>query len=109
MGEQEADRRSVSRVDALVVVSLGEGRRHSVTRNVSERGLLIATRSKLEVGDRLELEMMTNSGTFSASGRVVRVDEPPGAEWRYLVGLELDAALPHDVIEDGADTAARLL
>ena len=91
------------------MVSLGEGRRHSVTRNVSERGLLIATRSKLDVGDRLEMEIVTKSGTFAASGHVVRIEEPPGAEWRYLVGLELDAALPPDVIEDGAETAARLL
>jgi hypothetical protein len=103
------ERRTTERVEALVVVMIGGHKRHAVTRNASERGLLIATRSKLELGDRLELQIPSKDTTIQVTGRVVRIDEPPDAEWRYLVGLELDEPLPHVVIEAGKETAAKLV
>jgi hypothetical protein len=102
------DRRGKTRLDALVVVRLGEGH-VGVTRNASERGLLVATQIQVAVGDRLELVVGAKTGPIPVRGRVVRVEEPPGAELRYLVAIELDDALPRNVIEDGAKAAGDLL
>lgn len=102
------DRRAGTRVEALVVVKLGRDKL-GVTRNASERGLLIATRSRMSVGDRLELVIGATTGQIPVQGRVVRVDEPKDAEWRYLVAVDLDETLPRDVLEHGQEAAGKLL
>jgi hypothetical protein len=110
----EQDRRTAARVDAILVVELSseeKGSRQGITRNVSERGLLIATRSKFNPGDRLELTLLAaNASPVNVNARVVRVDEtPPEQAWRYRVAVELEEAVPGGLIEDGAAAAARLL
>lgn len=110
MGASQDDRRAAERHEAVVVVQLDEAGRHGVTRDVSEKGLLIATRSEFAVGDRLEITVHANNGPFKAKARVVRVEEtPPEEPWRFRIALELDEPLPHEVAEDGARAAATLL
>ena len=110
MGSSEANRRASERVDAIVVVKLDEDGRHGVTRDVSEKGLLIATRSRFSPGDRLDLTVYAATGTMRANARVVRVDDtPPEEAWRYRLAVELEEPLPQDVIENGARAAATLL
>ena len=105
----EDERRTSDRVEAIVVVAL-EDKGHGVTRNVSGKGLLIATRSRFSPGDRLELMVYASSGTVATNAVVVRVDEtPPEEAWRYRVALQLDKPLPESIIHDGAESAARLL
>lgn len=104
------ERRQSQRVEAIVVVELDKEGRHGVTRDVSERGLLIATRFRFAVGDRLELTVHAAEASFKTNASVVRVDEnPPNEEWRYRIGVHLEDALPTEVIEDGARAAAALL
>jgi PilZ domain len=103
------NRRVSERVDATVVVELDRGR-HGVTRNVSGTGLLIATRSPFSPGDRLDLTLHTSSGKIRTGATVIRLDEtPPQEPWRYRIAVQLDLPLPADVIEHGAEVAARLL
>jgi len=104
------ERRQSQRVEAIVVVELDKEGRHGVTRDVSEHGLLIATRFRFAPKDRLELTVHSADASFKTTATVVRVDEnPPNEEWRYRIGVHLDDALPADVIEDGARAAAALL
>ena len=45
------------------------------------------------------------AGLADVRGRVIRVDENPVSSpelWRWRVGVELEAALPADLIEHGA-------
>jgi hypothetical protein len=107
---EEEERRTSDRVEALVLVQLGENDGYGVTRDVSERGLLIATRSRFVVGDRIEVAIHDASGVVKSNARVVRVDEtPPEEPWRYRVALELDGPIPPQVVEHGARAAATLL
>lgn len=110
MGSSGEDRRTSERVEALVLVQLGDDERYGVTRDVSERGLLIATRSSFVAGDRIEIVIHDPAGPVRATARVVRVVEtPPDEAWRYRVALELDAAIPQHIVEKGAQAAATLL
>lgn len=94
----------------MVLVQLDESTQYGVTRDVSERGLLIATRSLMKVGDRLEVAIHDRAGVVRAKARVVRVeDTPPEEAWRYRVALELDEPLPSHVVENGTKAAARFL
>ncbi len=110
MGSSGEDRRTSERVEALVLVQLGDDERYGVTRDVSERGLMIATRSSFVVGDRIEIVIHDATGPVRATARVVRVVEtPPEEAWRYRVALELDAAISPEIVEHGAKAAATLL
>jgi hypothetical protein len=107
--KSDGERRSAERIEALVIVGLDE-ERYGVTRDVSERGLLIATRSRFTPGDRIEVTIHDTESSTRATARVVRVDEaPPEDSWRYRVALELDAPLTPRVIEHGTRAAAMLL
>jgi hypothetical protein len=104
----DSDRRTSQRVESIVVVAL-DSERHAVTRNASERGLLIATRSRFSPGDRIEVTVYGKSASLRTGARVVRVDEtPPTESWRYRVALELDEVLPAELIEEGCAAAAQL-
>lgn len=110
MTSSEANRRTSERVEALVLVQFDEEGRHGVTRDVSDKGLLIATRCKFSPGDRLDLVVYADTGTLRANARVVRVDAtPPGEAWSYRMAVELEAPLPQEVIDKGARAAATLL
>jgi hypothetical protein len=103
------DRRAASRIESVVVVEL-DAIRHGVARNASERGLLIATRTKLTPGDRLEITVHGRRASIQTIGRVMRVEETrPTDAWRYRVALQLDDNIPADILEEGAETAARFL
>lgn len=109
MGSSGEDRRTSERVEALVLVQLGSDERYGVTRDVSERGLLIATRSSFAPDDRIDIVVHDASGPVRATARVVRVVEtPPEETWRYRVALELDSPLPPHIVQKGADAAASL-
>ena len=74
----DSDRRSGARVESIVVVQLeGAAAGHSIARNASERGLLIATRTELVVGDHLEITVRGRSTTHKTKARVVRVEKTP--------------------------------
>ena len=106
----EEDRRAAQRLEGLVLVRFDAEGRHGVTRDVSEKGLRIATRSKFSVGDTIELTIYCTSGEVQVSGRVVRVQETPRTEeWRYHIGVELSEPLRPEVITDGARAATRLV
>ena len=110
MATEEEERRTSGRVEALVLVQLGDKDDYGVTRDVSERGLLIATRSRFIVGDRIEVAVHGATGVVKANARVIRVQEtPPEEPWRYRVALELDEPIPSQVVEHGARAAATLL
>src|SRR5690349_13852913 len=106
----EENRRAAERVDAMVLVQFDQDGRHGVTRDVSSKGLLIATRFKFTVGDTLEVTIHAKSGTQKARAKVVRVEEtPPTEPWRYRIAMQLEEELAKDVIVDGAQAAAVLL
>lgn len=96
-------------MDAVVVVDLDAGRL-GVTRDVSEKGLLIATRYHFSAGDELVVTVVGPSGSVQRKAAVVRVDEnAPNEEWRYRVAVALDEALPEAFIKDGMKAATQLL
>ncbi len=104
------ERRTAERVEAIVLVQFDEQGRHGVTRDVSEKGLLIATRHHFSPGDRVEVTVHAQTGPMKVTARVVRVDEtPPEEPWRYRVAMELSEPLPKDVLEEGMQAAATLL
>jgi predicted DCC family thiol-disulfide oxidoreductase YuxK len=109
LNKGDEERRESERIDALVLLKLDEDGRYGVTRDVSERGLLIATRSRFAPGETLAIVIQDVDGPLNRNARVVRVTEtPPEESWRYRVALELDEPLPRHVIERGADAAAKL-
>lgn len=103
----EKDRRTGERLEALVVLQLDEQGRYGVTRDVSDRGLLIATRDELRVDDRLDVVILAKGQSFKRKARVVRVERtPPTEEWPFRVAMELEEPLPSEVIEEGSRAAA---
>ena len=98
----EKERRAGERVEAIVVLQLDEEGRYGVTRDISDRGLLIATRIELQVGDRLDVVVHAKASSLKRSTRVVRVQKsPPSEEWPFRIAMELDEPLPPEVIEEG--------
>jgi hypothetical protein len=105
----ESERRTTPRHEAVIVVEVAAGDRAGrmgITRNASEKGILMATQARFKPGDRLELTVRAKSGSAKATGRVVRVDERSGEDWRYRVAVELDDRIPDAFIEEGATVAA---
>ncbi len=94
----------------MVLVQFDDEGRHGVTRDVSTKGLLIATRYGFKVGDRLEVTIHAKSGSTKTRAKVVRVEEtPPSEPWRYRIAMELDEELKTELIQEGAQAAALLL
>lgn len=95
------DRRGTSRTPAVLAVGLAsdaKAGRHGVTRDLSEKGLLVVTPSHFVKGDRLKITVHAADGGVDVEGRVARVDENPISSpelWRYRVGIELDGPLPN--------------
>lgn len=104
---RDKERRTGERVDGIIVLQLdGEGR-YGVTRDISDRGLLIATRSELKTDDRLDVVIHTKTQSLKRTARVVRVEKsPPSEEWPFRVAMELDEPLPREIIDEGAKAAA---
>lgn len=99
------DRRGTPRTPAVFTVNLEsetKGLRHGVTRDLSEKGLLVVTPTRFAKGDRLKINIQQTrpDGMMEALdviGRVTRVDENPISSpelWRYRVGVALDEPLP---------------
>lgn len=102
----ENERRTGERVNGIVVLQLGEDGRYGVTRDMSDRGVLMATREKLEPGDRLEVVIHARGRALKRQVRVVRVERTPrNEEYPFRAALELDEPLPSDVIEEGSRVA----
>lgn len=103
----ESDRRAAERVEAIVVLQLDSEGRYGVTRDVSERGILLATRGEFQVDDRLEVVVFGKGESLKRKARVVRVEKlAPTEEWPFRVAMELDEPFPPEVIEQGTTAAA---
>jgi hypothetical protein len=110
MERSDDNRRVEQRHEAVIVVALDHDGKFGVTRDVSETGLLIATRFRYAIGDEIELTIHRPDGPIHANATVVRVeDTPPPAEWRYRIAARIDIKLPPEAIEEGAKAATRLL
>ena len=99
------DRRGNARTPAVLAVGLAsdvKAGRHGVTRDLSEKGLLIVTPSHFVKGDRVKITVHTGSAGVEVEGRIARIDENPISSpelWRYRVGVELDQPLPTNVVD----------
>jgi hypothetical protein len=110
MDSSERDRRVAERQEAVIVVALDHDGLFGVTRDVSQSGLLIATRFRFTPGDQVELTIHQPDGPLEAIGTVVRVEEtPPTDEWRYRVAMHIDIPLPEAAIAAGAQAATKLV
>ena len=99
------ERRGGNRTPAVLAVGLGSDAkpgRHGVTRDLSEKGLLIVTPSRFMKGDHVKVTVHSTDGAVDVVGRVARVDENPISSpelWRYRLGIELDTPLPTGIVE----------
>jgi hypothetical protein len=78
--------------------------RHGVTRDMSEKGLLVVTPSSFKMGDRVKVTVLAGDEDVALSGHVARVDENPVNSpelWRWRVGIALDEPLPSGFIDHG--------
>lgn len=106
------ERRNQDRSDAFCAVELSSStkpQRCGVTRNASERGLLIVTPSRFQEGDDIEVSVHLREESARRRGRVVRVAVNSLASnelWRYRMAVELEEPLPARLLE-GAVEAAR--
>jgi hypothetical protein len=98
-------RRKTQRMSAVLAVELSSKAkpgRCGVTRNASEKGLLIVTPSRFAVGDELALSVLIGSQHGQVGARVVRVEENDLASaevWRYRLAVELDGVLPEELLQ----------
>jgi len=105
----ESDRRNGTRVEALVVVQLDDAGRYGVTRDVSTKGVLLATRVPLAIGAELDLVILGARGKHETKATVVRVERTaPTEEWPFRIAMNLVEELPEHLIEDGTNAAATL-
>ena len=103
------ERRSGKREEAVIVVQFDDMGSYGVTRDMSDKGLLIATRHAFATGDLIDVTVLAPSGQVDRIGRVVRVERtPPTEEWPFRVAVELDEPLPSAAITDGLKVAANL-
>jgi len=106
-------RRKTPRMPAVLAVELSSRAkpgRCGVTRNASEKGLLIVTPSRFSVGDELALSVLVGSQKGSVGARVVRVEENDAASaevWRYRLAVELDGALPEELLDEARARATQ--
>lgn len=108
------DRRRAERTPAVLAVALDtqdKQGRHGVTRDLSEKGLLVVTPSTFKRGDRVHVTVHAGNEDVNVSGQVTRVDENPISSpelWRWRVGIELDAPLPSEFVERGLRVSRRV-
>jgi len=109
-----SDPRHVPRQPRLPVVlavelsSKSKPGRCGVTRNASGKGLLIVTPSRFSVGDELDVAVHVGERSGRASAKVVRVEENTKEScetWRYRLAVELEGALPEDLLEEASARA----
>ena len=109
---ESTERRNQDRSDAFCAVELSSSekpKRCGVTRNASERGLLIVTPSRFQEGDDIEVSVHLRDKSARRRGRVVRVavnSLTSNEVWRYRMAVELEEALPSHLLE-GAVKAGR--
>jgi hypothetical protein len=112
-GTVRKDRRRAERTPAVLAVALDTQEkhgRHGVTRDLSEKGLLVVTPSTFKPGDRVTVTVHAAGEGVNVSGQVKRVDENPISSpelWRWRVGIELDKPLPTDFVERGLRISRR--
>ena len=108
------NRRRAERTPAVLAVALDtqdKQGRHGVTRDLSEKGLLVVTPSTFKRGDRVQVTVHAGGEDVNVSGQVARVDENPISSpelWRWRVGIELDSPLPADFVEQGLRVSRRV-
>lgn len=113
-GSVRKDRRRAERTPAVLAVALDTQEkqgRHGVTRDLSEKGLLVVTPSAFKRGDRVHVTVHAGHEDVNVSGQVARVDENPISSpelWRWRVGIELDAPLPAEFVERGLRVSRRM-
>jgi hypothetical protein len=113
LGTVRKDRRRAERTPAVLAVALDttdKPGRHGVTRDLSEKGLLVVTPSTFKPGDRVTVTVHAAGEGVNVSGEVRRVDENPISSpelWRWRVGIELDAPLPNEFVERGLRMSRR--
>lgn len=109
-----SDRRAAPRAAAFFAVEISSPAKRSrcgVTRDASDRGLLVVTPSRFSPAEALELTVHVNGLSTQLRGRVVRVDENPPTSpelWRYRLGIALEEPLPSDLLDRVRDQAATL-
>lgn len=105
MDTTSTERRGGPRTPAIFAVALSSANKQArcgVSRNASERGLLVVTASRFTPEDRLELSVHVGDEHAERIGRIVRVDENSRESqetWRYRLAIELDDPLPAEMIE----------
>ena len=105
MESAKDDRRHDTRAPAIFAVALSSDRKQGrcgVSRNASERGLLVVTASRFTAEDRLEVSVHVGDERAQRCGRIVRIDENSRESqetWRYRLAIELDEPLPPALIE----------
>ncbi len=114
-GIMRTERREVPRTAAVLAVGLASDTkqgRHGVTRDLSEKGLLIVTPSHFVKGERISITVHAGGVGVDVHGRVTRVDENPVSSpelWRWRVGVKLDKELPPELIERGVALSSRMM
>jgi hypothetical protein len=89
------ERREHPRHPASLVgeIELNEGRASvAITRDVSTTGLLIFSRSQLEIGTSVSIKVAFRQSVVMLDGKVVRredVDPTLSSLWRYRIGLAI--------------------
>lgn len=113
-GISRKNRRRAERTPAVLAVALDtqdKQGRHGVTRDLSEKGLLVITPSSFKRGDRVQVRVHAGGDGVNVSGLVARVDENPISSpelWRWRIGIELDSPLPTDFVEAGLRVSRRM-
>lgn len=105
--DDKSERRAAARHNVYIGAEIdasGGPVRSAITRDGSATGLLLLTRAKLEVGQRVRINVFLNEGEQkSVHARVVRqepLDSEENVLWREKVAVEIE--------EPDADLAAKL-
>lgn len=107
------DRRTAPRVTAFFAVEMSSPSKSSrcgVTRNASDKGLLVVTPSRFAPADPLELAVHVEGLCAHLRGRIVRIDENPASShelWRYRLAIQLDEPLPAALLDRVRDPVAQ--
>lgn len=92
-----SERRRAQRVPTYVAVEINSSTRKGrigVSRDANGRGILVATPTRFEVGEEVELDLyLSKQKKIVVKGHVRRVettDDLPHELWRYRLGIEFD-------------------
>jgi len=92
------DRRAAPRQEAYVPAALETAQGRStiaITRDISDRGLLLLTRAALQVGETVKLTIALADGPGTLMGKVVRTEDLHGHElWRHKAAIRIDEGDP---------------